>query len=919
MKWLSEWIPIRRGEGLVTSLMFLYIFGALTSYYILKPLRSGLFLTNLPSSHLVYAYWLSALFAGTLATPIFKIGRKISAIALITGTNILVIGTLFYFGWAMGRDIALLPYVYYVYVQVAPVLLVAQFWLLAGYMYDNRQAKRIYGLLGAGASSGALAGSFLVRELRVPLGTGRLLLICVAICTGLIFLSFIAWRYRRKDASLVREQHRFGTEQEKVGDLLRMVFGSRHLSLMVIFILLIMVTSQLADWQINDAVQRAYSNVPKEAQHAAIDEFFASFNFYTNIVGIALQILATGLVVRRFGIWAATLFLPSAVLVSSVGVLIAPTLLMTVMVEGSDSVFRYSLNRAGLELLYMPLSPEVRKKIKLFIDVFVDRVGRALAGVIILGVTTRYLPLGLRGSSVAIIGLTAASIYVCLELRNSYLAAFRQQLSHRELDLTEVNRFVTDPASIRLLLGTLEGSQERQILYALRLLQSVSGVDFSKELFPLLRHSSPNVREEALRTLGVLPADYAEQVRPLLDDPEGSVRRAAIDYLCAHEPVSAQTSLQALLRHERTEIRLAAADWVAEHDVVSLKPSLDSVRQLIATDGAQIAAARATAAKLAVRLPRQDMIQVLRQLLDDSDLEVRRAAIRSAGVAAEPDLLFEIIKRLTGRDVRGAAREALLMFGPPIAGTLGDVLADPRRDLDLRREIPWLLGRIPSRNAANLLVDQLEVKDPLLKYRVIKALNRLHARVPDLPPANPAIAGHIYAQTRSYYEALVLWQAFDIESPTARNNLLPRALKERLDQNLEVIFRLLGLQYPQNDIYSAYSALRGSRADRRASALEFLDNLLHKNLKTIILPLLEEPSAERLISRASALFGIQAVGRNEALRIILRQPDVWLRACALHEIGRACLSELLEECRNLRHDSEPLVRETAEWALQRCA
>ncbi len=688
---------------------------------------------------------------------------------------------------------------------------------------------------------------------------------------------------------------------------------------MVVFILLIMITSQLADWQINDAVQRAFSGVPREQQHARIDEFFASFNFYTNIVGIALQILATGIVVRRFGIWAATLFLPSAVLVSSVGVLIAPTLLMTVLVEGSDSVFRYSLNRAGLELLYMPLSPEVRKKIKLFIDVFIDRVGRALAGVIIFGVTTRYLPLGLRGSSVAIIGLTAASIYICLELRNSYLAAFRQQLSRRELDLSEVNRFVTDPESIRLLLGTLEGNQERQILYALRLLQSAGSVDFSKDLLPLLRHDSPHVREEAVRTLGVLPGNQADRVRPLLDDPVPGVRRAAVDYLCAHEPAAGPTSLQALLRHERTEIRLAAADWVAEHDVGSIKPSLESVRQLIATEGAHTAAARATAAKLAVRLPRRDTIGILRQLLEDTEVEVRRAAVRASGVTADPEMLFEIIKFLTVRQMRRATREALLMYGPHIAGTLGDVLADGRRDLALRREIPWLLGRIQSKHAATLLVDQLEVKDPLLKYRVVKALNRLHAQVPDLPPANPAIAGHIYAQTRSYYEALVLWQAFDPGSETTASTLLPRALRERLDQNLEIIFRLLGLQYPQNDIYSAYTALRGNRADRRASALEFLDNLLHKNLKTIILPLLEEPSAERLINRASSLFGISAVGREEALRLILRQPDVWLRACALHEIGRACLTEFLDECRNLRHDSEPLVRETAEWAVQRCA
>jgi ATP:ADP antiporter, AAA family len=917
MKWLSEWVPIRRGEGTITSIMFLYIFGALTSYYILKPLRSGLFLTKFQSSDLAYAYWLSAAFAGTLATPIFRLGRKVSAITLITATNAMMIVTLLYFGWAMGRPIRILPYIYYVYVQVAPVLLVAQFWLLAGYIYDNRQAKRLYGLLGAGASGGALAGSFLVRMLRAPLGTGLLLMICGIISLGLIGLSFLAWRYRRKDPLIASEQKKFGTEKEKPMELLQMVFGSRHLLLMVAFILLIMIASQLADWQINDAVQRTFSGSPES--HARIDEFMATFNFYTNIIGILLQILATSLIVRRFGIWAATLFLPTAVLGSSIGVFIAPTLLMTVFVEGSDSVFRYSLNRAGLELLYMPLSPDVRKKVKLFIDVFIDRVGRALAGVIIVAVTSKYLHLGLRGTSVAIILLSGAAIYVCVELRNSYLAAFRQQLTRRELDLSEVNRFVTDPASVRLLLGTLEGNQERQILYALRLLQSSSGVDFSSQLLPLLQHESPNVRQETLRTLETLPPNHSRPVRPLLEDPDKGVRRAAVDYLCSNGPESGEGSVQSMLQHPSSEIRLAVADWIAEHETGKVMPTIDFVKELMGNSGPESAAARATAAKLAVRLTRAEMVQVLRELMDDPVSEVRQAAIRAAGVAADPDLLLDVIKSLTRRELRPAARESLLMYGPHVVGTLGDILGDPRRELPLRREIPWLLGRIHSRNAASLLVDQLEVKDPLLKYRVVKALNRLHAQVPDLPQANPAIAGHIYAQTRSYYEALVLWQAFEPGGKSDGSALVQRALKERLDQNLEIIFRLLGLQYPQNDIYSAYNALRGNRADRRASALEFLDNLLHKNLKTIILPLLEEPSAERLISRASDLFGIQTMGRNEALRIILRQPDVWLRACALHEIGRGCLKDLMDECRNLSQDSEPLVRETAQWALQRCA
>jgi AAA family ATP:ADP antiporter len=899
--------------------MFLYIFAALTAYYILKPLRSGLFLSNLPSNRLVYAYWLSALLAGTLVTPLFRIGRRVSAITLITVTNLLFIATLFYFRWAIGRDFGLLPYVYYVYVQIAPVLVVAQFWLLAGYVYDNRQAKRLFGLLGAGASAGSLMGSIVVQNFRRTLGIGWLLILCVGICAGLIVVSRLVWRRRRRDPALQAEQRRLGAESEKLSDLLATVFGSRHLRLIALLILLTMITSQLADWQINDAVQRTFSGLPENRQQARIDEFFAGFNFYTNLVGIALQVVATGFVVRRLGIWAATLFLPVAVFGSSIGVLLVPALLTAVIVEGSDSVFRYSLNRAGLELLYLPLSPEVRKKIKLFIDVFIDRVGRALAGVIVFAVTRQYLPLGLRGTAVAILVLSGVSIYVCIRLRKTYVGAFQQQLARRELDLSEA-RSVTDRGTVVLLLDALKSSQERQILFALGLLQSVEGADFSERLLPLLAHPTPHVRAGAVRALSASPGDFSAEIAPMLSDVSEDVVRAAVGYLCSRATGARASLIHSLLEHQQTSVGLAAADWLSEHEVRGVSLSSQFVQQLAsARNETDAGTKRQIAARLTAKLPPADSVAILRALLRDPDPKVSARAALAAGAAGHMALLFDVAGLLPYRRLRPAAREALLKYGPDIAGTLGDLLADQKRGISLRRELPWVLGRMPTNRAAAALVEHLDVQDPLLKYRVVKALNRIHARQPDLPPPNPAIAGRVYSETRAYYEALVLWQAFETNGPAGTRTLLSRALRERLDLNLELIFRLLGLRYKQQDIYNAYEALRGTRADRRASALEFLENVLHKDLKAIILPLIEEPSAERLISRAGSLFGIQSVRREEALRIIVQQKDVWLKACALHEIGRECLLDLRDVCRNLSNDSEPLIRETAVWALEQCA
>ena len=99
---ISALLKLEPSEVAITSVMFLYIFGVLTFYYILKPLRDGLFLQNFPSSDLPYAYMLTALFAGTIATLVFRFGGRTSLISLITVTNLGIIATLFLL--SLGND-----------------------------------------------------------------------------------------------------------------------------------------------------------------------------------------------------------------------------------------------------------------------------------------------------------------------------------------------------------------------------------------------------------------------------------------------------------------------------------------------------------------------------------------------------------------------------------------------------------------------------------------------------------------------------------------------------------------------------------------------------------------------------------------------------------------------------------------------
>ena len=916
---LAEAFPVKRGEAAITSLMFLYIFGVMTFYYIVKPLRSALFLTKFPSSHLAYAYILTALSAGTLAMLIFRATRRLSAIKTVTAVNLLLIAGLggFYAFWASGRQSAAVPYLFFIYVQLVPGLSTAMFWLLAGYIYDSRQSKRLFPFLGAGAIVGAMAGSVIPAFLSDYLSTTAMVGISCGMLAGLSLLAWVIWRYRRPDAERSPAK-RFDDREPSTGDAFRVVANSHLLTLMVLSVFLVISAAQVADWQVSDTTKKAFAHLPRPDQEREINQLLARVNFATNILGVTLQLTLTGFVVRRFGIGAAVLFMPAGLFLSSLGVLARPGLTSAIVVLGVNNVLEHSLNRAGRELLYLPLSPEVRKKLKILIDVFADKCGRGLAGLFILAVSTLVpAALVLRSTAAVIMLLSALCVAVSLRLQRAYREALRDKLSRREVDLAGVGRFVEDPESVRMLIAALDSPNERQVLYSLSLLQSIRGIDFSDRLLPLLRHPSPFVREEAARTLPALPGSRSREAEGLLSDPSDRVRSAAIEVLCSAEGGSHTASIDTLLRSEGIETRIAAARWLAQNPQVAYRPTVSFVEGLMSIGGPDSAGARVVATLLAARLPAAQSIAFLRQRLADQDPVMAEAAARAAGASGHEDLVGDVCRLLKNRRLRTSAREALLTFGPRIAGNLGDMLQDPGCEAATRRELPWILGRLATPRSSEILLAHLDAEDRHMKYGVAKALNRLREQNPSLPAAPTVILGRIYAETRAFYEALSIYQSLSDSGGEGSGQLLLRSLRERLDQDLELIFRLLGLCYAQKDIYSAYSALKGSGKERRASAIEFLDSLLQPDLKSVILPLVEETSTERLLERAARTFGLHPKSREEALRTVLDQKDAWLLACALYEIGTHRFLRLEDRCRELVDDSRDVVRETAAWTLAR--
>ena len=186
----------------------------------------------------------------------------------------------------------------------------------------------------------------------------------------------------------------------------------------------------------------------------------------------------------------------------------------------------------------------------------------------------------------------------------------------------------------------------------------------------------------------------------------------------------------------------------------------------------------------------------------------------------------------------------------------------------IRREIPGVLLRIGSTAAEGVLTESLLDGDTVLRFRVLTALNKLRAagssRPLDVKLVETVLAAEVMGHLRSYQILGTLDYAANSSEPVAQG------LRESMMQEVERIFRLVKLLSPVYDLESAYVGLQSSKRDIHDNALEFLENILKPQLRTLLLPLLDsDVSVQQRVALANRTLGttrLHAGGSSRAPR-----------------------------------------------------
>jgi AAA family ATP:ADP antiporter len=811
-KTLKKLFNVQPEESGSALLLFFYFFLITAAGYIILTVKISLLLYTLSARKLPYAYLLTAVMIGFVVSlnsrlmQAMKREKYVMLTTLFFTFNLILFWILFQLGWKW------LPLLFWFWEDVFLGTSVSQYWILVNDFYHPRQAKRLVGFLVSGGLLGGVAGSFVSSRLAPVIGTENLLLICpLLLILGLFIIKTIHRTIKRTAKEEKKPKETKKTSEAGFVASIRMIKSNRHLLLLVGIVCLGIIVATMIDFQFNTVVDSSFPD--KDAKTSFLGTFFTVLLVLSSL----LHIFTTNLILKKFGLRTALLIAPICLLFGSLAIFLLPLslhLFWAIYLKGADKSLAHSLNQSVRELLFIPVPPEVKYKSKVFIDMFVSKFSKGIAAIIqivfltVFGFTYKHF-------SVLSILFIAAWILCNILITKEYVNIVKRHLRIKWQDADDFLMDNVDIDTTKLVFDTLESKNRSSVLYAMNLFDLVKRDRMSSGMKKIISNKSDEIQACSMESLFDLNSGM---LFPELDD---TIDNENLDEQM--KEIMEQNVYQELMK---THFDNVLKDQTERGETQKMEAA--KVIGMMHADS--------------------PLVSKLRPLLKDDSPQVLRYALESAGKLKKREFAPLIIDQLKNPKTQRLAAQALVNYGSRITGTLKDYLSDPQENLALRKEVPAILAKIGTQKAADALTMEFLKKNKEVENEMIEALYSLKSKHPNIKIQENVIIPEILLVIKSGYSTLL---EMDDAISSGKSDIAP--IENRLASGIKHIFELLSLIYPKDDVIKAYQNI--SRGEKKAVdySLELLDNLLKKDIKDFLFPLIDDISFEDKVRQCKKL------------------------------------------------------------------
>lgn len=858
-----------------------------SSALVARTTADTLFLSQFGYEHLSYMYLGTAAVVSTVAFIYSSLIGRLSIVRLI-GLSIgflMVLLILLRFGlMSSWQGVYIAAYFAGDLIVHVPIML---FWSFAVLLFDPRQAKRLFGFIGAGGTLGCILIGFVVKPISTSLGTPALILLIFILLACFLLIVFRVSHLEPQRFLPTNTPNKQQTQLQQYGQH----FKTPQIRYLIGLVFIANISLALIDYQFKAGARQQYST-------QELAGFFGNFYALTSIVALVIQLFLVHKILNKGGIKLGLSLLPFGILVGCIGTLISAQFSWILGTKAIIQIFLFTIDIAALQMLYMGIPVASRNQARAFADGITKPIAIATAGVGLIGLV-QYVPLHL----LAIGGILLSILWLLLVQTNSkaYVSALIDSLGSKQFDLTRETAQFQDSTVATYVRDTLQTAPDEDIIYLLSMAHEIPQIDWTTEYRQLIKKESPEIKILAIRHL----KEHGNQtdidtLSQLLKDTSPNIRREAIRAVSTLGTSDAVATLTPYLQDIETSVQAAAiAGLVNAGDLDQLIDAGIVLRQLLNSDKTnhRIAAAQALA-----DIKNSVLHRAFIDLLQDHDPVVQKAALESCRSHPDPKLLPIIIPLLSDPEIGLEVVDVLAGFGKPALDHLLPYLTTRNQEKPFlgAHLIPRILVSLGETSTLPILQQAADSPNDILRHNALQAYASLFKKLPTPKPLQPEVYRQIQTEM-----SLAKQRQRQINSmlATPETQLLRDALDNIQRLHIKNAFALIDALLPTMNILTIRDTLK-RKENTQNNALEILDNILPKPFKQDVIDFFETDI------RNTTTPSIVAFDQ-----ILSEEEDIWMICGAL--IAAAQMKHPLNETvllKGLKHP-HPVVRETTLYTL----
>jgi len=772
-----------------------------------------------------------------------------------------------------------------------------EFGILTGIIFNIRQGKRLFGLLMTGEIlSGILGGLSIGYILNYVQTIDLLFFSSLTLILSIVLLNKIIKTFPKSFLDAVVDDETEATD----GGYSSLLKNKYYLIFFSISLLSFLVF-YFIDYIFYFTVEERFT----DEKELAI--FFGVFIAMLNVVNIISSVFLSGRLLSRYGVGLGLMAIPVLALIGTSSLLVtlsfsvAIAFIILMVLKLLNEAFDISILTPSFRIIYQSIPVSQRMRVMAFRETIIEPIAMGLAGVLLL---LSSMVEGVEMVCYAIIIICIIWVVLAKILKVQYVDALKKLLNRRQVITDET---FLENIDTSIFLKGLKSANEVEVIFSLESLAKIQYFDIVKILASLLSHDSIQVRLSVLQVIynNDMMTLSSKLQRRIKEEKEAAVFSALLNTYCKLLGFEAITVVKPLVGNEHQYIKESAIVALVKYcGIDGILIAGELIKKLFSDDSVD---KRLNALGILNRIGVLGFYDSIKESLQSQNDEIKNKAIETIGNLKVKRLVPEVIKNLNKQKFRINSINALVKFESSIIEQLIQSF-ESTSDLAQQTALLKVLASLKDEIANGFILKQTQ--NTLLVDVVYESLFKNSFRFSKKEDINELLFSNLLEVLRLYK----ILQSFDKEEYTNTFNVI----NEFKNKKVENIFLILGLAFPRETIIQARSNYQSTSQEKRAFAVELLDNLLNNEIKNSVIPILDDISLSKRITRYSKTHSLEEYNQTQYFEKILKdelQPLV-LKLSLIYELGKNQNKNHLKHLQDLTYHTNIDIDQTANWALK---